>query len=320
MELRSCGNLHYIQAIQGSSIVKILYVTRGRPRLKFTEVLDIYGSSKFDNNVKVGRSCISEVERRTVKSESDVDACSTNDDDEDKVSKDCNFDNFTLEHRSKRDANHIKDNICAMLVEVKVEVPERGPEREGFVWLILGEGRTPLIKQPFVSFDCWEAASEDDEYEFVDKTYVEQEIGSFFSSLDNKSHADPFASSNTRNPVTFDDLDNKEDMVKSNVSESYGHGNSFPEFSGSFFNSPALLHDCDFEVFNNVLLIITGEPPIFHAIGTEIGITLASSSLYEYLCPQGKTVRMKTSMNMLKLELTLISSQCSHLCTTQQSV
>ncbi|KAI9088678.1 hypothetical protein K1719_029792 [Acacia pycnantha] len=102
MELRSCGNLHYIQAIQGGSTVKILNVTRGRPRLKFKEVIEIYGRSKFDNNVKVGRSCISEVERRTVKSESDADACSANDGDEDKVSEDCNFDNLTLKQIQER--------------------------------------------------------------------------------------------------------------------------------------------------------------------------------------------------------------------------
>ncbi|KAI9112255.1 hypothetical protein K1719_016778 [Acacia pycnantha] len=121
-----------------------------------------------------------------------------------------------------------------------------------------------------VVFD--DSASEDDDYEFVDKTHVEQESGSFFSSLDNKSHADPSANSNAWNPgqvidenktsvsseshfsevserlrksdvfsrkedlppVTFDDSDSEEDMVKLNVSESYSHGNSFPGRSTNY--------------------------------------------------------------------------------------
>ncbi|XP_028794519.1 uncharacterized protein LOC114750142 [Neltuma alba] len=120
-----------------------------------------------------------------------------------------------------------------------------------------------------VVFD--DSASEDDDYKFLDKTHVEEGSGSFFSSLDNKSHADPLANTNAWSPgqvvegketglssqshfsevseslrksavssgkedlppVTFDDSDgpssdSEEDMVKSNVTESYNHGNSFP--------------------------------------------------------------------------------------------
>lgn len=119
-----------------------------------------------------------------------------------------------------------------------------------------------------VVFD--DSESEGDDYKFVDKMYGEQGSGSFFSSIDNKSHADPLANSNAWNPgqdvdenetslssqshfsevseslrksavspgkedlppLTFDDSDGpssdgEEDMVKSNVSESYNHGNSF---------------------------------------------------------------------------------------------
>ncbi|XP_028758147.1 uncharacterized protein LOC114717220 [Neltuma alba] len=103
MELRSCGHLHFIQAIQGGSIVKTLNVTRGRPKLSFKKVIDIYGTSMFDNNVKVERSCTFEAERRTVNAESDADACSANDgDDEENVLEDCNFGNLTLKQIQER--------------------------------------------------------------------------------------------------------------------------------------------------------------------------------------------------------------------------
>ncbi|XP_054823755.1 uncharacterized protein LOC129321853 isoform X2 [Prosopis cineraria] len=103
MELRSCGHLHFIQAIQGGSIVKMLNVARGRPRLSFKKIVDIYDISVFDNNVKVERSCIYEDEKRTVKAESDADACSANDgDDEADVLEDCNFGNLTLKQIQER--------------------------------------------------------------------------------------------------------------------------------------------------------------------------------------------------------------------------
>ncbi|KAK4270295.1 hypothetical protein QN277_023348 [Acacia crassicarpa] len=143
--------------------------------------------------------------------------------------------------------------------------------------LVTDEGNTHRIYMETNSHDETpvvfdDSASEDDDYEFVDKTHVEQESGSFFSSLDNKSHADPFANSNAWNPgqvidenetsvsseshfsevserlrksdvfsrkedlppVTFDDSDSEEDMVKLNVSESYSHGNSLPGQSTNY--------------------------------------------------------------------------------------
>ncbi|XP_030950455.1 uncharacterized protein LOC115974306 isoform X2 [Quercus lobata] len=42
MELRSCNHLHFIQAIKGSFVTKILNVTRGRPSLTFKKLEDIY--------------------------------------------------------------------------------------------------------------------------------------------------------------------------------------------------------------------------------------------------------------------------------------
>lgn len=100
MELRSCGHLHFIQAIEGGLVTKVLNVSRGRPTLSFKEVTDIYehGDFMFSNDdIKAERACISAMER-TVKTEPDASLCNADDGDDQRINNldDNGFDNFTL--------------------------------------------------------------------------------------------------------------------------------------------------------------------------------------------------------------------------------
>ena len=98
MELRSCDNLHFIHAIKGGLVSKVLNVTRGRPTLSFKDVKDIYDDVMFNHDdAKVERSCIDALEERTVKTEPDSSVCNPNDDDARIINLDDDgFDNFTL--------------------------------------------------------------------------------------------------------------------------------------------------------------------------------------------------------------------------------
>lgn len=49
MELRSCANLHFIQAVKGDLVIKTLNVNRGRPPLKFKILKDIYETVDLKN-------------------------------------------------------------------------------------------------------------------------------------------------------------------------------------------------------------------------------------------------------------------------------
>ncbi|EEF52551.1 uncharacterized protein LOC8288906 [Ricinus communis] len=44
MELRSCTHVHFVQAVKGGLVTKVLNVYRGKPALKFKVVKDIYGT------------------------------------------------------------------------------------------------------------------------------------------------------------------------------------------------------------------------------------------------------------------------------------
>ncbi|XP_004507196.1 uncharacterized protein [Cicer arietinum] len=68
MELRRCGNLHYIQAIKGGLVTKVLNVSRGQPKLKFKDITDLNEGFLFDN-VKAVRSCIDVMKKGIVKIE-----------------------------------------------------------------------------------------------------------------------------------------------------------------------------------------------------------------------------------------------------------
>ncbi|QHO24544.1 hypothetical protein S245_040677 [Arachis hypogaea] len=105
MELRSCGQLHFIQAINGGLVTKVLNITCGRPRLSFKDVKDIYDGFSFNHNAaKVERSCIDALEEVTVKSESDSSESSPNDDDDMLIINlvEDDSDNFTLNQIKQR--------------------------------------------------------------------------------------------------------------------------------------------------------------------------------------------------------------------------
>lgn len=69
MELRSCSNLHFIQAMKGGLVIKTCNIdSLGRPGLVFKKLKDIYEASKlaldFDG-VKIESPCVPLVERKT---------------------------------------------------------------------------------------------------------------------------------------------------------------------------------------------------------------------------------------------------------------
>ncbi|MED6122630.1 hypothetical protein PIB30_041571 [Stylosanthes scabra] len=70
MELRSCGHLHFIQSINGGLVTKVLNITRGRPKLSYKDVKDIYDGLSFNHyDAKVERSCIDALVEVTGKTE-----------------------------------------------------------------------------------------------------------------------------------------------------------------------------------------------------------------------------------------------------------
>ncbi|XP_057445336.1 uncharacterized protein LOC130737544 isoform X2 [Lotus japonicus] len=87
MELQSCSHLHFIQTIKGGSVTKVLNVARGRPRLAFKEVADIYDCILFDK-----------ADAKAERSWTDAWGCNANDGDDQKIINldDDGFDNFTL--------------------------------------------------------------------------------------------------------------------------------------------------------------------------------------------------------------------------------
>ena len=128
MELRSCSHhLHFIQAIKGGLVTKVLNVTRGKPRLSFKEVTDIYDGFVFCNdNVKAERSCSSLIEERMVKTEPDASACNANDVDDHRSCDldDKGFENITLkqikEKCKKRKRRHSQGTDTSQR-KIKVE-------------------------------------------------------------------------------------------------------------------------------------------------------------------------------------------------------
>ncbi|KAL1368465.1 hypothetical protein AAHE18_02G123100 [Arachis hypogaea] len=127
MELRSCGQFHFIQAINGGLVTKVLNITCGRPRLSFKDVKDIYDGFSFNHNAaKVERSCIDALEEVTVKTESDSSECSPNDDDDMLIINlvEDDSDNFTLnqiKQRCKTRKRKQKQSIDPAKGKIKVE-------------------------------------------------------------------------------------------------------------------------------------------------------------------------------------------------------
>lgn len=127
MELRSCGHLHFIQAIRGGLVTKVLNVTRGRPTLSFKEVTDIYehGDFMFSNDdVKAERTCVSAMEDRTVKTEPDASLCNDDDGDDQRINNLDGYDNFTLkqikECCKKRKRKH-SQGLDSSKIKIKIE-------------------------------------------------------------------------------------------------------------------------------------------------------------------------------------------------------
>ncbi|KAJ1381045.1 hypothetical protein SESBI_45486 [Sesbania bispinosa] len=99
MELRNSGNLHYIQAIKGGLVTKVLNVSRGRPTLSFKEVPDICDSFAFNNkDVRAERSCISAVVDEDIVKTEPADG----NDERINILDDDGFDNFTLNQIKER--------------------------------------------------------------------------------------------------------------------------------------------------------------------------------------------------------------------------
>ncbi|XP_061376349.1 uncharacterized protein LOC133318380 [Gastrolobium bilobum] len=98
MELRNCGH-HFIQAIQGGLVTKVLNVTCGQPTLKFKDVTELHGGLLSDNgDVKAKRSCIGLIGKKIVKTEPDASVSNPNDGDDRRIDDldDNGFDKFTL--------------------------------------------------------------------------------------------------------------------------------------------------------------------------------------------------------------------------------
>ncbi|MED6222222.1 hypothetical protein PIB30_062313 [Stylosanthes scabra] len=126
MELRSCGHLHFIQSINGGLVTKVLNITRGRPKLSYKDVKDIYDGFSFNHyDAKVERSCLDALEEVTVKTESDSSVC-TNDGDDILITNlvEDDFDNFTLnqiKQRCKTRKRKQKQGLDPSKGEIKVE-------------------------------------------------------------------------------------------------------------------------------------------------------------------------------------------------------
>ncbi|KAK7350075.1 hypothetical protein VNO77_08166 [Canavalia gladiata] len=99
MELRCGGHLHFILTIKGGLVTKVPNIVRGKPKLSFKEVKDLYDGFLFHiDDVKAERSCFNEIGEITVKTEPDVSVCNANDGDEQRIINldDDDFQSFTL--------------------------------------------------------------------------------------------------------------------------------------------------------------------------------------------------------------------------------
>jgi hypothetical protein len=125
MDLRSCSHLHFIQAVEGGLVTKILNITRGRPALKLRKLQEIYEavdaknhdllptlcpknefeSFSFDNDrIEVKSPRLPMVYRRTIKRELETSDLFCNGDDEriNSDSGDSGFGNMTLKQIKER--------------------------------------------------------------------------------------------------------------------------------------------------------------------------------------------------------------------------
>ncbi|KAK7390478.1 hypothetical protein VNO78_25784 [Psophocarpus tetragonolobus] len=99
MELRCCGNLHFIQAIKGGLVTKVPNIARRQSKLKFKKLTDVYdGFLSHNDDGMVERSCLGEIEESTLKTKADALVCNVNNDDDQRIINldDDDFDNFTL--------------------------------------------------------------------------------------------------------------------------------------------------------------------------------------------------------------------------------
>ncbi|KAK7286845.1 hypothetical protein RJT34_22144 [Clitoria ternatea] len=100
MERQYSGHLHFICAVKGGVVTKVPNVSRGRPKLSFRDVADIYDGLSHKEDVIADRSCSGEIEERIGRTEPDASACNTNDGDDqriDNLDDDGVFENFTLQ-------------------------------------------------------------------------------------------------------------------------------------------------------------------------------------------------------------------------------
>ncbi|KAK0576358.1 hypothetical protein LWI29_016035 [Acer saccharum] len=116
MELRSYSHLHFVQAIKGGSVIKLLNVACGRPALTFKKIEEIYkaGGAKHDdsvptpwskegslfdpNRVELENPLLPGAERSTIIRDFDTSVynCSTSDEERNSDSDDTSFCNTTL--------------------------------------------------------------------------------------------------------------------------------------------------------------------------------------------------------------------------------
>ncbi|TXG52254.1 hypothetical protein EZV62_021423 [Acer yangbiense] len=116
MELRSYNHLHFVQAIKGGSVIKLLNVACGRPVLTFKKIEEIYkaGGAKHDdsvptpwskegslfdpNRVKLENPLLPGAERSTIIRDFDTSVynCSTSDEERNSDLDDASFGNTTL--------------------------------------------------------------------------------------------------------------------------------------------------------------------------------------------------------------------------------
>lgn len=125
MDLRSCNHLHFIQAVEGGLVTKILNTTRGRPALKFKKLQEIYEavdaknhdllltlrpknefeSFSFDSDrIEVKSPHLHMVDRRTIKREPETSDlfCNGTDKRINSDSGDSGFGNMTLKQIKER--------------------------------------------------------------------------------------------------------------------------------------------------------------------------------------------------------------------------
>ncbi|KAK3038133.1 hypothetical protein RJ639_029587 [Escallonia herrerae] len=156
MELRSCSNLHFIQAIKSGSVLKILDMnSRGRPGLVFKNLKDIYEAEDakspgrrltlewqdrytnmmFDSErVKVESPCQPMSGRKRRKDELEDSECNCNEGDDDKESDldELIFGKMTLKELKQRFKTKRRKRLDSVYLTPKQELTNMQPDEDEF--------------------------------------------------------------------------------------------------------------------------------------------------------------------------------------------